>query len=101
MRIIKSHGLNWAVEAQGFPGAGAGAENDMERGYDAIETALDALPSERAAALHAANMAWCADDCAETRPDGFDSLEMVGHAAATEGWHRPEAVSYAVNAWGD
>ena len=94
--IIISHGMNFCIEGDGFVKHSGSA--DFERAVDAIESALDGMPLETAAALHADTLAWMAAECGGDGPAGLSALETIGHAAATADWVNPSAVIVSVSA---
>ena len=94
--IIISHGMNFCVEGTGFVKYNGSA--DFERAVDAIQSALDDMPLETAAALHADTLAWIAVECDGDGPAGLSTLETIGHAAATADWVNPSAVFVSVSA---
>lgn len=94
--IITSHGFRFNVEGDGF--SRAHASGDFDAGVAAIEAHLDQMDPRTVSAVHFADRAWQSRDCEGDRPPMIDELERVGHAAATSGWHKPEAVLIMVSA---
>ena len=94
--IIISHGMNFCVGGTGFFKCNARAEFD--RAVDAIQSALDDMPLETAAALHADTLAWIAVECDGDGPAGLPVLETIGHAAAVAAWANPPELFISVSA---
>lgn len=95
MTQVHAHGFVFNVEGDGFVRNNAAA--DFERGVEAIQTALEDMDKPDVVAFVAEMMAWQSNDCEGTRPALADRLETIGHKAATEGWHRPNAVGLTVS----
>ena len=94
--IIISHGRKFCVGGTGFFKHNASAEFD--RAVDAIQSALDDMPLETAAALHADTLAWIAVECDGDGPAGLSALETIGYAAATAAWANPPELFISVSA---
>jgi len=88
--------LKWAIDAAGF--VPFDAEADRDRGVDAIRDYLLGMDDAEVAANHHIAVDWVANDCSGDQPELLSTLESIGHAAATEGWHRPEAAYFSVSA---
>jgi len=88
--------LKWAIEAGGF--VPFDAEEDRDRGVDAIRDYLLGMGEAEVAANHHIAWDWVANECSDDQPEFLSTLESIGHAAATEGWHRPEAAYFSVSA---
>lgn len=93
-RIIEAHGKKFVVEGEGF--VKNHVEGDFQKAVDAIDAHLSGRPEIEVIAAHVAHQQWIAADCDGDRPDIFDSLETIGHTAATTGWHRPDAATVSV-----
>jgi hypothetical protein len=95
-RTIVSHGFSFHVEGDGF--VRYHAEQDFERGAEAVQAHLDHMSSNTVSAIHFAARAWHARDCHGDRPQLIDELERVAFEAATAGWRNPNAVSISISA---
>lgn len=93
---ITAHGYTFNVETQGFKYANTQA--DKERGIDAAEDALRAMPAAEVAALHAADLKWVTGGCADERPAGLDRIEAAAEAEATRGWHNASDAFISISA---
>lgn len=96
MNTITSHGFRFNIEATGF--LSIGETEDRDNGIEAIEAHLDAMDAAAVAAAHAADRAWQDADCAGDRPAIIEQIEAIGNAAATAGWHKPDAASLMLSA---
>jgi hypothetical protein len=96
MTIISSRGYKFNVESDGF--VKYNAETDRDAGIEAIQAALDETSLPELSEMHILGKRWQAGDCDGERPNGFDRIESIGHAAATNGWHNPNAVFFSVSA---
>ena len=88
MRVLNVHGINFTVEGDGF--VKYHAEDDFERGVEAIEDALRAM-SESELRDFAFDLGEWKKGLAG-RPRHADLIEAIGHEVATEGWARPDEV---------
>lgn len=96
MTIITSHGFKFNIDADGF--VRVHAETDRDNGIRAAEAYLDGMDGRTVSAMHFADLCWQDRDCDGDRPPMIEEIESVAHAAATAGWHNPNAVSFFVSA---
>lgn len=77
--------------------AAGSAEADLDTGAEAIEAALSEMDEADVKAFAAEMMAWQDAQCEGERPALADTLENIGHKAATVHWHRPGAVHLSIS----
>lgn len=94
--VITSHGFKFTIEGAGF--VRNHAEDDFAMAVEAIKAHLDRMDARTVSAVHYADAAWQDRDCEGDRPLLIGELEIIGHEAATAGWHKPSAAQVSVSA---